>query len=1013
MGTHLTILSQKEIEQIYGLPKLTSKQRAIYFDLTVEEQGFLQNYRTPLTKIYFILQLAYFKFKQQFFVFDLGDVSQDVAHIQSIYFQEQVIPSTGTISKPRRLAQQQLILEHLNYQVSDQNIRQQLLERACHLATISAQPIFIFRDLSNWLEQRRIVLPGYSVMQRNIVGRAIAMERSRLEGLIQQHLSNDLQNKLDQLINEKTDGLYSLTWLEQEAPNFNPQSIRQETTRKEKIHPIYPTAKEVVNILLISNENIRYYASLASHYTIGELKQFKGKIIYVFLLCYIQYRYRQINDVLVEAFKYYVRKYESQAKLIVKDYFYKLRLDVNAQLSKVPEILALFVDDSIDDKTPFSVIRQQVLDMLDKEKIHLLTDFINDNQVDEIALRWQHYEEIQRQISYNLRHLFLHLEFEHHTKNKTEIVAALKLKTFFSTGKSISSLKATDALVEFIPKYLQNYLHIDGCFHPARYELMLYQALNRQIEAGHIFICESFRNQSLDTDLIPIDYWQANKNQILEQIDLPKLLQTPQALLEELERRLEQKIQHVNQAIQQGNNTAISIKSKLDGTVRWYLSYPNKEKITNHQVYKQLPVVNIHSLLLWVNQQTNFMNAFKHVLVKNTGRTKPDESCLIACITALGTNHGLADMAARSDMEYNHLKRTFQNFIRAQTLQQANKIIADATAKFSLFTDFNIKPGTIHSSSDGQKFSTRFDTINARHSSKYFGLGKGVSLQTMVVNHIPVNAKIIGANEHESHYVFDLLFNNPTSIQPDVHSTDTHGSNKVNFAILDCFGYQFAPRYKRFTTEIEKLVGFKKPQQYNHKHLIKPRRQINKKRFIEQWDTIQRIMASLALKTTSQSNIVRKLSSFTRVNEAQAAMADYNDIIKSIFMLEYTHSDTFRRHIQKALNRGEGYHRLRKNVAYAHDGKFQGRTQSEQQIWSECTRLICNVIIYYNTFLLSQLLDRNLAENKQEEVHIIRNISPIAWQHINLHGLYQFLKIPPEIDWKRLVGKVKIKKMKE
>ena len=57
---------------------------------------------------------------------------------------------------------------------------------------------------------------------------------------------------------------------------------------------------------------------------------------------------------------------------------------------------------------------------------------------------------------------------------------------------------------------------------------------------------------------------------------------------------------------------------------------------------------------------------------------------------------------------------------------------------------------------------------------------------------------------------FDILFNNTTDIQtaflgrrilperclPDVHSTDTHGTNEVNFAILHLFGYQFAPRYK-------------------------------------------------------------------------------------------------------------------------------------------------------------------------------------------------------------------------
>ena len=44
--------------------------------------------------------------------------------------------------------------------------------------------------------------------------------------------------------------------------------------------------------------------------------------------------------------------------------------------------------------------------------------------------------------------------------------------------------------------------------------------------------------------------------------------------------------------------------------------------------------------------------------------------------------------------------------------------------------------------------------------------------------------------------MFDLLLNNTTDIQPDVHSTDTHGTNEVTFALLYVFGCQFAPRYQ-------------------------------------------------------------------------------------------------------------------------------------------------------------------------------------------------------------------------
>ena len=44
-----------------------------------------------------------------------------------------------------------------------------------------------------------------------------------------------------------------------------------------------------------------------------------------------------------------------------------------------------------------------------------------------------------------------------------------------------------------------------------------------------------------------------------------------------------------------------------------------------------------------------------------------------------------------------------------------------------------------------------------------------------------INAKIIGAREHESHYGSDLLYNEHW------HSTDTHGVNHVNFWILYVF----------------------------------------------------------------------------------------------------------------------------------------------------------------------------------------------------------------------------------
>src|SRR5262249_49855289 len=140
---------------------------------------------------------------------------------------------------------------------------------------------------------------------------------------------------------------------------------------------------------------------------------------------------------------------------------------------------------------------------------------------------------------------------------------------------------------------------------------------------------------------------------------------------------------------------------------------------------------------------------------------------------------------------------------------------------------------------------------------------KGVVSYSLVANHVPINAEIIGANEHESHYVFDLLFNNTTEFQPTIHSTDTHGTNAVNFALLHVFGYQFAPRYRDIFDKVGvSLYGFKHPSQYDAAMVLRPLRKLNPDLVVEEWENIQRILVSLALKTTTQNIIVGKLSAF-------------------------------------------------------------------------------------------------------------------------------------------------------
>lgn len=468
----------------------------------------------------------------------------------------------------------------------------------------------------------------------------------------------------------------------------------------------------------------------------------------------------------------------------------------------------------------------------------------------------------------------------------------------------------------------------------------------------------------------------------------------------ELEQQLEERIVEVNRRIASGENEHLKIK-KRDSHSRWILQYLRDTDPVNHPFFDALKQIKIGNILHFVNQHCRFIDAFEHLLGRYAKQVR-DDRILVACLIAWGTNMGLGRMGEISDIDYSVLAATSDNFIRLETLKEANDRVSNAISKLSIFRHYDIDE-VIHSSSDGQKFETRTNTINARHSPKYFGLKKGVVSYTLVANHIPVNAKIIGANEHESHYVFDILFNNTTDIQPDVHSTDTHGTNEVNFSILHLFGYQFAPRYKDIYDKVNKsLYGFKHPSQYAE-GLIKPVRKINIGLIVEEWENIQRIIVSLALKTTTQSIITGKLSAYARKNKTKRALWEYDNIIKSLYLLDYIDSLPLRRNVQRALNRGESYHKLRRAVSHANFGKLRFKTEQEQQLWGECGRLLANCIIHYNASILSNLLAYREQNGDGQGADMLKQVSPVAWQHVNLYGRYEFNKHPEFINMDAII----------
>ncbi len=85
-GKRLIILSSAEIDALYGRPRFTQQERAEYFALSDSEKAALGQLHSLKSRVFFILQLGYFKARCMFFLFSLRDVEEDVAYIRERYF---------------------------------------------------------------------------------------------------------------------------------------------------------------------------------------------------------------------------------------------------------------------------------------------------------------------------------------------------------------------------------------------------------------------------------------------------------------------------------------------------------------------------------------------------------------------------------------------------------------------------------------------------------------------------------------------------------------------------------------------------------------------------------------------------------------------------------------------------------------------------------------------------------------------------------------------------------------
>lgn len=997
----LSVLSDAEQEALYGLPDFDDGQRLEFLSLSETELALASSRPGLHAQVYCVLQIGYFKAKHAFFRFDWSEVEDDCAFVLSRYFHGEAF-ERKPITKHEHYTQREGVAELFGCRLWTADFLPQLGQQATQTVRRDVTPGFVAAELIVWLNEHKIIRPGYTTLQE-LISETLSAERRRLGSLLAEVLDDPAKAALTQLL-VRDDTLSQLAALKQDAKDFSWRQMAREREKRALLEPLHRIAKALLPKLGVSQQNLLYYASLANFYTVHDLRNLKADQTHLYLLCYVWQRYRQLSDNLVDAMAYHMKQLEEESSAGAQKSFVAEQVRRQQNTPQVGRLLLIYVDDTVADATPFGNVRQRAYKIMPKDTLQLTGQRMSVKPTSKLALHWQAVDGLAERIRRHLRPLYVALDFAGTVLDSPWLAALAWAKSVFAKQQRLSQRPLAECPAATLPKRLRPYLltfDTDGKptgLHADRYEFWLYRQIRKRFKSGEIYLDDSLQHRHFSDELVSMD----EKADALAQMDIPFLRQPVDAQLDALTDELRAQWLAFNRELKQGKLTHLDY-DKDTQTLIWRKPKGENQKVREQTFYEQLPYCDVADVFRFVNGQCQFLSALTP-LQPRYAKKVADADSLMAVIIAQAMNHGNQLMARTSDIPYHALETTYQQYLRQASLQAANDRISNAIAALPIFPHYSFDLDALYGAVDGQKFGVERPTVKARYSRKYFGRGKGVVAYTLLCNHVPLNGYLIGAHEYEGHHVFDIWYRNTSDIVPTAITGDMHSVNKANFAILHWFGLRFEPRFTNMEDQLAELYCADDPSQYE-KCLIRPVGQIDRQLIVGEKPNIDQIVATLGLKEMTQGSLIRKLCTYTAPNPTRRAIFEFDKLIRSIYTLRYLRDPQLERNVHRSQNRIESYHQLRSTIAQVGGKKeLTGRTDIEIEISNQCARLIANAIIYYNSAILSHLLTKYEASGNAKAVALITKTSPAAWRHILLNGHYTFQSGGKMIDLDALVA---------
>lgn len=836
------------------------------------------------------------------------------------------------------------------------------------------RPSALFERATTWLVTHKVLLPGFSTLERYI-----ASLRNRVETRLWQSLcrgiSSEQQKRLENLLvvpdgnrSSPLDGL-RIGPVRVSGPSLILALLRLQSVRELGIK--LPTAH-------IPKTRLAALARYAGTAKASAILRLPNPRRLATLIAFVHCLEATAQDDALEVLEALLRDLFNSAMRADK----KARLRTLKDLDKAAVTLVSACQMLLDVNFPDAELRTLLFEKISRDTLTLAVDGVNSliRPADDV-----YYHELDakyKSVRRYLPALLEHVRFGANSEGQPIVAAFNWLRSNLTLKKP-----GDDAPLEFADKSWQKHVkHDDNSIDLHAYTFCVLEGLQTALRRRDVFVDPSWRYADPRAGLLKGNEWEVARPLICRTLGLSV---SPEPTLTAMAAELDLTYRAV--AARLPDNHAVRFetaddKQELVLSPLDKLDEPASLIALRDKVASMLPRVELPELMLEIAARTNFTDAFTHVS-ERTARAVDLHVSLCAVLMAEACNTGLEPLIC-SDviaLKRDRLSWVDQNYIRDDTLTAANAMLVDAQSRIELAKAWG---GGEVASADGIRFVVPVRTVHAGPNPKYYGIGHGVTWYNLLSNQFSgLNGIVVPGTLRDSLILLAVLLEQQTDLQPTQIMTDTGAYSDVVFGLFRLLGYRFSPRLADVGGTRFWRIDLK--ADYGLLNSIS-QHNLSLKKIKPHWDDMLRLAGSLKLGKVSAAGIMRTLQIGDRPTRLAQAIAEFGRIEKTLHMLKYIDDEAMRRSILTQLNRGEGRHSVARAVFHGKRGELRQHYREGQEDQLGALGLVLNMIVLWNTIYMEAALNQLRREGYPVRDEDVSRLSPLMHEHINMLGRYSF-----------------------